>query len=85
VGDNEALRDGWVSEVVELLVRARALQFFLGTGRLLPPSDPSLTGGRGGGRTREEEYLGGAMGLAQELSRYAIRRASTLDAEAVAR
>ena len=83
------LREGWISDILDLMVKTRAFQFFLSTGRLLPPIDHTLKGGGGGGReggrVRDEEYLGGVMGLSQELSRHAIKRASALDVAAVAR
>jgi len=87
VGEDIVLREGWISDILDLMVKTRAFQFFLSTGRLLPPTDHTLKGGAGreGGRVRDEEYLGGVMGLSQELSRHAIKRASALDVEAVAR
>ena len=89
VGEDIVLREGWISDILDLMVKTRAFQYFLSTGRLLPPTDLTLTGGRGGGReggrVRDEEYLGGVMGLSQELSRHAIKRASALDVVAVAR
>jgi len=89
VGEDIVLREGWISDILDLMVKTRAFQYFLSTGRLLPPTDLTLTGGRGGGteggRVRDEEYLGGVMGLSQELSRHAIKKASALDVAAVAR
>jgi len=89
VGEDVVLREGWISDILDLMVKTRAFQFFLSTGRLLPPIDHTLKGGGGGGReggrVRDEEYLGGVMGLSQELSRHAIKRASALDVAAVAR
>ena len=101
---------GWISDVMDTMVRTRALQHFLATGtlvsqgptsrafvclpaclRLLPPPPPppspshtlpallllliepprvSTPTHRLAGRVKDEEYLGGATGLSQDLQRW---------------
>jgi predicted translin family RNA/ssDNA-binding protein len=61
---------------VEDNVRFQALQYFLETGTLLPPSECSYA--------TDEEYLGGAcMGLCQDLARYGMGRATARDVNSV--
>jgi predicted translin family RNA/ssDNA-binding protein len=61
---------------VEDNVRFQALQYFLETGTLLPPSSCTYA--------TDEEYLGGAcMGLCQDLARYGMGRATARDVNSV--
>ena len=88
-------RPGNLGYRIEDLIRFMALQHFLETGRMLPPSAFSFGRESPGGdgdtgrsdRTRfratDEEYLAGAMGVAQDLSRYAMGRATARDANSV--
>lgn len=55
VGEDIVLREGWISDILDLMVKTRAFQYFLSTGRLLPPTDLTLTGGRGEER-KEDAY-----------------------------
>lgn len=41
VGSDLLLREGWLSEVMDLMVRIRALQHFLKTGKLISATDPT--------------------------------------------
>ncbi len=57
--------------------RLKSYQYFLSTGKLLPPSKlpPTIS---------DEEYLAGAvMGLTEDLARYVIGRATARDVESV--
>jgi len=69
-------RDGNLGQRVEELCRLRAYNHFLQSGRILPPSScPDAT---------DEEYLAGAcMGLCQDLSRYAMGRATARDVRSI--
>lgn len=69
-------RSANLSHRMEEIARIKAFQFFLQTGRLLPPSAlPLIT---------DEEYLAGAcMGLAQDLQRYGLGRATVRDVDSV--
>jgi len=69
-------RDGNLSYKVEDYLRYKSYVHFLSTGRLLPPSlTPDAT---------DEEYLGGAcIGLAQDLARYGVGRATVRDVPSV--
>jgi predicted translin family RNA/ssDNA-binding protein len=65
-----------LSHRLEDYVRLKAYTHFLETGNLLPPSDCKYA--------TDEEYLAGAcMGLAQDLSRYAMGRATARDVASV--
>lgn len=69
-------REANLSHRMEEYVRLKAYAHFLETAKLLPPSDcPYAT---------DEEYLAGAcMGLSQDLSRYAMGRATERDVDSV--
>jgi predicted translin family RNA/ssDNA-binding protein len=65
-----------LSNRLEDYVRLKAYAYFLETGKLLPPSDCKYA--------TDEEYLAGAcMGLAHDLSRYAMGRATARDVASV--
>jgi len=68
------VREANLSERVAEAVQLAAYQHFLETGTLLPPVDWAT----------DEEYLSGAlMGLAQDLQRYGLGRATVRDATSV--
>jgi len=69
-------RDGNMSFKVEDYLRYKSYCHFLATGKLIPSSSfPSAT---------DEEYLAGVcIGLAQDLSRYGVGRATVRDADSV--
>ena len=73
-------RIGNLNQRVEDLCRFMAFHHFLKTGKMLPPSacfESPL-------KATDEEYLAGAcMGLCQDLSRYAMGRATARDAHSV--
>merc|ERR1719188_1616374 len=60
----------------EQLVKASVLRWFLDTGMVLPRSSIGQT-------FEDEEYLAGVILTAQELTRYALRRATVIDRESV--
>lgn len=73
-------RPGNLGNRVEECIRVRAFYHFLKTGTLISPSEC----GSGGIPVTDEEYLAGAcMGLAQDLSRYGVGRATARDAASV--
>lgn len=80
VGGNVVMREGWLSDILDQLVRTQAFEHFLTKGELIRMSDPRLAG-----RVNDDEYLGGVMGLSHELARLAIKRASAMEVEAVVR
>eukprot|EP00536_Pseudo-nitzschia_multiseries_P004154 jgi/Psemu1/237375/estExt_Genewise1.C_670108 len=86
IGTNDEDKTGRVPRIANLgqrmedLCRFMAFHHFLETGKLLPPTacfgDPM--------KATDEEYLAGAcMGLCQDLSRYALGRATARDVESV--
>eukprot|EP00752_Nemacystus_decipiens_P009240 g8253.t1 len=75
-GSRDGLRQERVSGSLENLIKARAFVHFLQTGRLLPKSAVEA-------EVEDGEYLGAAMRLTAELSRYAITQASILDRSSV--
>lgn len=69
-------REANMSHRIEEYVRIKAMAHFLDTGALVPPLACKYA--------TDEEYLGGAcMGLAQDLSRYAMKRATERDVSSV--
>ena len=86
IGKNEEDTTGRVPRIanlnqrVEDLCRFMAFHHFLETGKILPPSacfDSPM-------KATDEEYLAGAcMGLCQDLSRYALGRATARDVNSV--
>jgi predicted translin family RNA/ssDNA-binding protein len=69
-------RDANFASRIEDFVRLKAFSFFLQTGRLLPPSHCQFA--------TDEEFLAGAcMGLAADLARYGMGRATVRDAASV--
>ena len=75
-GDTRKPRDGNLSYKVEDYLRYKGYCYFLSTGKLIPSSSfPSAT---------DEEYLAGVcIGLAQDLARYGVGRATVRDADSV--
>lgn len=73
---NRNQRPGYLNHRVEDYVRLKAYRHFLATGSLWTlPADEPVT---------DEEYLAGAcMGLSQDLSRYALGRATVRDTSSV--
>jgi hypothetical protein len=70
-----------LNQRVEDLCRLAAMHHFLEHGKLLPPSACAFSDTL---RATDEEYLAGAcMGVAQDLSRYAMGRATARDAASV--
>lgn len=70
------LREANLSARLEDFVRLKAFSHFLQTGRLLPPSHCQFA--------TDEEFLAGAcMGLAADLSRYGMGRATVRDVSSV--
>ncbi|KAL1522086.1 hypothetical protein AB1Y20_021729 [Prymnesium parvum] len=75
-----ALRhQGFVSGMLEELAEAMLFQAWMHDGELLPFEDTTLLGGV----LLPSEYLGGCCDLVGEIGRYAVRRATERDAEAV--
>lgn len=75
--DNRSPREANLTNRVEEYVRLLALNHFLASGTLISPSQC-------GTFVTDEEYLAGAcMGLSQDLSRYAIGRATARDLPSV--
>ncbi|CAN0245159.1 unnamed protein product, partial [Ectocarpus sp. 4 AP-2014] len=72
----DGVRNERVSGALQNLVKAKAFVYFLQTGQLLRKS--AL-----GGEIADDEYLGAAMRLTAELSRYAITQASILDRSSI--
>lgn len=75
-GDTRKPRDGNLSHKVEDYLRYKGFCHFLSTGKLIPSSSfPYAT---------DEEYLAGVcIGLAQDLARYGVGRATVRDANSV--
>ncbi|CAB1098097.1 unnamed protein product [Ectocarpus sp. CCAP 1310/34] len=72
----DGVRNERVSGALENLVKAKAFVYFLQTGRLLRKSALEA-------EIADDEYLGAAMRLTAELSRYAITQASILDSSSI--
>ncbi|CAM9935921.1 unnamed protein product [Pylaiella littoralis] len=75
-GSKDGMRQERVSGCLENLIKAKAFVHFLKTGQLLRKSEV-------GGDVEDGEYLGAAMRLTAELSRYAITQASILDRSSI--
>lgn len=67
VGENQSLRNGRLRVAIEKTVEAELLVGFFRTGKLLKLSEVQPC--------NDEEYIVGALSMAQELSRYCKRRA----------
>lgn len=61
---SEAIREGRVSQVIEKFTEARMFLSFFKTGALAPLSQLGIC--------NDEEYVGAALGFAQELARYGV-------------
>jgi predicted translin family RNA/ssDNA-binding protein len=68
-----------LNQRVEDLCRYKALHHFFETGRMLPPSACSFSETTTLTATDEEYLAGACMGVAQDLSRYAMGRATARD------
>lgn len=75
--EKQSVRLGNLTYQFQDYARLKSYQYFLSTGKLLPPSQLPET-------ISDEEYLAGAViGLTQDLARYVIGRATARDGESV--
>ncbi|CAK0735544.1 hypothetical protein CVIRNUC_000598 [Coccomyxa viridis] len=69
------LRYGSFSNAMEEYAEARCFQTFLGSGRVISPTELE--------NVERDEYLGGVLDFTGELNRYAVARATKRDVQAV--
>jgi len=71
IGSDPTKREGQLAQAIEKFTEVCMVQQFFATGRLASPSALQPC--------NDEEYIGAALGFAQELSRYVVGRASEGD------
>ena len=83
--ESNAPREGNLGQKMNDVVRALAYRHFLKTGKLVKLSDVNthLDSASKGLIFRDEEYLGGVIDFAHDLSRYAVGRATLRDEQSV--
>lgn len=75
VGSDPTKREGFLANAIEKFTEIRMMQHFFQTGKLASPSALQPC--------NDEEYVGAALGFAQELSRYVVGRASDGDEHSI--
>lgn len=75
IGSDPTKREGFLANAIEKFTEIRMMQHFFQTGKLASPSALQPC--------NDEEYIGAALGFAQELSRYVVGRASDGDEHSI--
>jgi len=76
LGGDPTQRERMLSQAIEKFTEVRMMQYFFTTGRLASPSLVQPC--------NDDEYIGAALGFAQDLSRYVVGRACDADEASIA-